>query len=230
MVPEEQTFHTNFVYCSREERARYTWLKYQSIMRGRRVLDVGADECHLKKWLEPGTVYTGIGRGGKPDMELDLESGCLPFPDRSFDTVLCLDVLEHLENMHAMFDELCRVALRHVILSLPNCLGFLWQVLTRFGGETENALMHHYGLPLEKPADRHRWFFDAVDAANFIRDRAGQNQMEVVQLDFMDSGSRPTRKRRVLMSLAAKILLDHRIDRQRLELGPAWAVLERKNG
>ncbi|MFH1144533.1 MAG: methyltransferase domain-containing protein [Candidatus Eisenbacteria bacterium] len=54
--------------------------------------------------------YVGVDIAGRPDIELNLEKAeRLPFDDDAFDTVLCADVLEHLDNLHAIFDELVRV-------------------------------------------------------------------------------------------------------------------------
>ncbi|TET38237.1 MAG: class I SAM-dependent methyltransferase [Planctomycetota bacterium] len=47
----------------------------------------------------------------------------LPFPDKSFDTVLCLDVLEHVEDDAAALVEACRVARRNVLISVPRADG-----------------------------------------------------------------------------------------------------------
>ena len=43
----------------------------------------------------------------------------MDFADNSFDVVLCLDVLEHIENWQKVFSELLRVAKRKVIISVP---------------------------------------------------------------------------------------------------------------
>lgn len=44
----------------------------------------------------------------------------LPFPDRSFDLVICMEVLEHLDQPSAGLAELCRVSRRWLLLSVPN--------------------------------------------------------------------------------------------------------------
>ena len=44
----------------------------------------------------------------------------LPFPDRSFDLVLCLEVLEHLHDSAAGLCELLRVANGFVLVSVPH--------------------------------------------------------------------------------------------------------------
>lgn len=43
----------------------------------------------------------------------------LPFPDRSFDVVTCIDVIEHVPDYRRLLTNLCSVARRNVILSTP---------------------------------------------------------------------------------------------------------------
>ena len=49
------------------------------------------------------------------DVVADVGVG-LPFPDRSADVVVALDVLEHADRIHDSFAELCRVARKHIVL------------------------------------------------------------------------------------------------------------------
>src|SRR5690606_26405802 len=50
----------------------------------------------------------------------------LPFSDRSFDTVLCSEVLEHLDDPNRAVGELKRVARHHVIITVPHEPYFQW--------------------------------------------------------------------------------------------------------
>jgi ubiquinone/menaquinone biosynthesis C-methylase UbiE len=50
----------------------------------------------------------------------------LPFDDRSFDTVICSEVLEHLHDHDAAVRELKRVALRYVLITVPREPYFKW--------------------------------------------------------------------------------------------------------
>jgi len=44
----------------------------------------------------------------------------LPFPERSFDVVTCIDVIEHVTDYMRLLTNLCNVARRNVIISTPN--------------------------------------------------------------------------------------------------------------
>ena len=46
--------------------------------------------------------------------------GPLPFRDKSFDTVLLLEVIEHVPDIHAVLKEAFRVARRNVLVTVPN--------------------------------------------------------------------------------------------------------------
>ena len=54
-------------------------------------------------------------------------AGRLPFPGNCFDLVVCVEVLEHLDNPMRAIDELARVASKNVITSVPN--EPLWRVM-----------------------------------------------------------------------------------------------------
>lgn len=44
----------------------------------------------------------------------------LPYPDSSFDLIICSEVLEHLENPDKALTELTRVSKKYLILTVPN--------------------------------------------------------------------------------------------------------------
>jgi hypothetical protein len=221
------TYQTDFRYTDRKTKARYVWLKYQAILRGR-VLDVGADACHLKPHLAPETDYYGIGFGEGVDRVVDLERELIPFPGGSFDCVLCLDVLEHIENIHAVFDEVCRVTRRFAVVSLPNAWLDFYNML-RHGEYRPGQPMKFYGLPLEPPADRHKWFFSADEAKAFIAYRASKNNMRILQMDHEAWGIEGHGWRRILRTLARNILLRPSLQMDNLYAGTLWVVLEKES-
>ena len=159
-----------------QRRADYVGIKYKDFLKGK-ILDVGCRDKRLKQYLDENTEYIGIDFAGNPDINVNLEEEKIPFPDNSFDCVVCLDVLEHLENLHKTFDELIRVSKKYVILSLPNCYSSNFFKIITVKGKTK-----HYGLPLENPRDRHRWFFNYTEAERFIIERAKKNNVSDIRI------------------------------------------------
>ena len=219
-------FSTQFRYTDRETKAKYVWLKYRSILKGH-ILDVGADKCYLKGYLQEGTHYVGIGLGGSPDQVVDLQKQRIPFPDNSFDCVLCLDTLEHLENIHDVFDDFCRVTRQWAIISLPNPWANFWAALRRadYGAGQH---IKFYGLPVERPEDRHRWFFSSAEAEAFVRQRTARNGMAVVQIDYEGMRRKAGGWRGLIQTVARRVLLRKDIDGRVLYAGRLWAVLEKR--
>lgn len=217
-------FKTNFKYYNRKSKAYYIWEKYLKILKGN-VLDVGADECYLKEHLSNNENYIGIGlNSDKIDLKIDLEKQSLPYEDNSFDVVLCCDVLEHLDNIHEIFDELCRVSKKYVIISLPNPHGVFWSYMKQ-GNYNEHQHLKFYGLSAEKPEDRHKWFFSTEEAKRFIQYRAKKNNMEIVQIDV--EGSSPP-KIGVIEKLIFNFLFrkySNLLSNPNLYTGTLWAVL-----
>lgn len=229
-------FHTDYVYTDRETKAQYVWLKYNTILEGR-ILDVGADQCFLKRHLPVDVEYMGIGLGDSPDIaKVDLEKERIPYPDNSFDCVLCLDVLEHIENIHEVFDELCRVSKKWVIISLPNPWAVFMSCL-QYQKYKPDRNMKFYGLTGEPEPDRHKWFFSSSEAREFVKYRALKNNMEV--FDFYIEGregnnglgnARGLRRRIALRKIrkARKLLFRSDLRFPDLYEGTQWYVLKKQ--
>lgn len=71
-----------------------------------RVLDAGCREQALRSLL-PAAEVTGIDRTGRPDVAADVMR--LPFADRAFDAVLCVDAINHLPDRLATLREWARL-------------------------------------------------------------------------------------------------------------------------
>jgi len=214
-------FHTDFMYTSRKDKPEYVWRRYGQILKGR-ILDVGADECGLRNLLPAGTEYIGIGLGDSVDVEIDLEKQKLPYEENSFDTVLCLDVLEHLDNIHEVFDQLCKITRKYLIVSLPNpWVAFTSMLRIGYYKHTELPMKFH-NLPVDPPADRHKWFYGLHEAERFLKERGRRNGMQILHLDR--EAPRLTLKRRCYIAIV-KLLVHKDVNVDSLWYGTVWVVL-----
>ena len=158
----------------RDQRAHFIARRFARYLKGR-VLDVGCDKARLKN-LVAGIDYFGVDVGGTPDLVVNLEKERLPFPDNSFDCIVCSDVLEHLDNLHANFGELIRVSRNYVILSLPNNWANARKAIERGRGS-----FSHYGLPDDPPMDRHKWFFCLTEIEAFMASQAQRHHLDFAE-------------------------------------------------
>jgi SAM-dependent methyltransferase len=90
------------------------------------VLDVGCGDGRILRELSKRYIVVGADFAAHSVREagpkaIRASSAALPFPDQSFDLVLCAEVLEHLpaDVLQATLGEIERVAKVHVIISVP---------------------------------------------------------------------------------------------------------------
>lgn len=91
---------------------------YKEIGFGKSVLDLGCgDGEFVKELINKGNIAVGVDY---PDVDLNTDR--LPFKENSFDVVTCIQVLEHLENIHNCIREAYYVLKKdgEFIISLPN--------------------------------------------------------------------------------------------------------------
>lgn len=137
-----------------------------------RVLEVGIGEGEIATRVArryPDACVTGLDL---PDDDLAREWGArgvgaafgdidaLPFPDRAFELVLAIEVLEHVPDPDAALRELARVGARDVVLSVPReplwrvanmARGKYWSTL----GNTPGHIQHWGKAPFSRLVARH---------------------------------------------------------------------------
>jgi SAM-dependent methyltransferase len=203
-------------FKQRADRTKYIVKSFGQYLSGK-LLDVGCDKGVMRQLL-PEIDYLGIDIAGEPDLTINLEKiDRLPFKDGQFDSVLCSDVLEHLDNLHWIFDELVRVSRRHLIISLPNNWTNARRPLERGTGS-----FAHYGLPLQPPADRHKWFFSLSDALGFFEGQAAIHDLAILNI-------RATERPRPLPTrIARRIVYQNHEKYLNRYAHTLWAVFEKK--
>jgi hypothetical protein len=162
---------------SRSDRSRFV-KQLAEKLGPKRILNVGSGgKRELAQIVDVGLSVYDIDMAGDCDLKLNLDSvDALPFSDGEFGMVCAMDVLEHLENFHLINEELFRVSSKCVLISLPNsACEFIQVALGRIesGSERERGVFSkYYGLPLEAPPDRHRWWLYPQDIVRFYENFA----------------------------------------------------------
>lgn len=183
------------------------------------ILNLGGGQ---KRYLKNSKFkVTEVDLEGDNDININLDKiDRLPLDNETFDTVLALDVLEHLENFHLIFEEMVRVARKNIIISLPNSVLSLYSILKdltqkdRFNSGYYNKF---YGLPLNKPKDRHRWFLTISDIERFFKNKAVEKNLD---LDFIFP------KLNSKKSIILKMFLNDRLEKEILTKY-CWIILKK---
>lgn len=201
-------------FKTRQGRSEYVAKKFAKYYK-KTLIDIGCYQAPLRTLLK-GIHYVGVDIVGDPDVRLDLNrADRLPFENSQFDTVISIETLEHIDNLHGLFSECVRVSRRYLIISLPNCWRDARLPIERGAGE-----FAHYGLPVERPLDRHRWFFNFSQAVAFFRGMADLHNLKVVEF----FGTEPPRN---LITRALRRLLYRGDAYANRYAQTVWVVFER---
>lgn len=140
------------------------------------LLDLGCRTMDLKPMLKGCKDYYGTDFvAGEGVYECNLEEGLGQFKDQSYDIVVALDVLEHLESAHKTFQEALRVAKQGVFVSLPN----MFYIKFRLNFLMGKGLSGKYDFPTQPIMDRHRWVLSYTQAVDFIQENARGYEVSV---------------------------------------------------
>jgi glycosyltransferase involved in cell wall biosynthesis/SAM-dependent methyltransferase len=154
------------------------WLKETSATGS--LLDVGARARILAPLIDPTTItYRSADIGEGHEYQIDLETK-LPLSDCSFTYVIALDVLEHVEGIHAAFDELARITSYVLIIALPNLASYSHRVRFLNEGHLGTA---KYDLLEKHQGDRHRWLTVYGQMNKFIETSASRNGFSIIQVN-----------------------------------------------
>lgn len=145
------------------------------------LVDVGARDKVLTRYLPAGALkYQSSDVVAGHDFQWDLERP-IPAPAGAFDVVVALDVLEHVEAIHAALTELIRISRQKVFLSLPNMTALAFRLhFLRHG-----LLSDKYSLLPDHQGDRHRWLTSYPQVTHFVGTIAQQTGCQVAQYDLL---------------------------------------------
>ena len=119
--------------------------KIASMIEGNTILDAGAGAGQLKKHIQADKTYEALE--AEQSFVNHLRASAIratqgnitqiPYADKTFDTVIAAEILEHLENPGLGLSECMRVAKDQVIITLPRANNWEEHAWT-FTWETEN--------------------------------------------------------------------------------------------
>tara|TARA_B110000503_G_scaffold135634_1_gene216540 strand:- start:438 stop:1061 length:624 start_codon:yes stop_codon:yes gene_type:complete len=139
-------------------------------LNGEEVLDIGCRDKIFKQYLLGDYRYTGVDYNpnitnddnDKDVINHNLEQG---LPDgKNFDIINALDVLEHVENIHHLFEQMFKRANKKIIIALPNMAYYKFRLNFLFKAEISEKYNFHH----KKLIDRHRWITNYKSIINFI--------------------------------------------------------------
>ncbi len=149
------------------QRSRDRWVraKAKTIPAGSRVLDIGAGTCPYRSFFvhcdyktHDFKKYKGIKLGNtkeysKIDYESDITS--IPVPDKSFDVILCTEVLEHIPEPIEALREMARILRRggQLLITAPLGSGLHQTPYHYYGGYTPQWYKHFlpkFGLQVKE--------------------------------------------------------------------------------
>ena len=144
------------------------------------VLDVGAGDGSLAKRLmerRRDLRVQGVDVLVRPDTHIpvrEFDGTTLPFPDRSFDAVMLVDVVHHAADQAALMREVARTARRAVLIKDHFVQGLLARPTLRFMDWVGNA-RHGVRLPYSywTPGEWEAAYRDAGLQRTAQRDRLG---------------------------------------------------------
>lgn len=153
----------------------------------RSILDIGCREGSLADHF-PGVDYAGAdlvqNASGRVKYVGDVSG--IDF-GRSFDAVVALDILEHLDEPSAFFDRIVSSADRIILVSFPNTYDLKSRVRFSVAGQ----LGGKYCFREETQGDRHRWLMNRIEIQEFYRAKARKHGLILRQFDlsYGDSAS-----------------------------------------
>ena len=139
---------------NQENRDRWIAIKAQSVQAGASVLDVGAGTCRYRKDFSHCHYkthdfkrYEGFrnnkeGQYGEIDHISDITE--IPVPDKSYDVVLCTEVLEHVPEPITALQEMARILKPHgrLLITAPLGSGLHQTPYHFYGGFTPDWYRH----------------------------------------------------------------------------------------
>jgi hypothetical protein len=149
-------------------------------------LDVGCRDCALKVYVaDLVKEYRGVDLYQNKDNSVDFVANFkdgLKMPDNTYDCVVALDLVEHLDDFTGGMDELLRIANKDLFVMIPNSAHLLLRLNFLFKAQISNKYNLEYGMG----EDRHRWLTILSQTDKYMKDYAAAKKLKLERYYFTD--------------------------------------------
>ncbi len=145
------------------------------------VLDIGCRGCEAKAVLPKVVSYYGNDLVQNESGSVNFVGDALHYNfGKTFECVIALDVIEHVDDPYALVDKLINIADKHLVISLPN----VYDISHKFDFLTKNSLGSKYSFEIENRLDRHRWLMSYDEINDFYRHYAEKHNVKLKTRDI----------------------------------------------
>ena len=154
--------------------------KYLKVLSTNQSLDVGCRECDLKSVLADDKDYYGCDLFQYKGMVKYVGNIVSIEIEDKFDSVVALDVLEHVDNLHELMDKLFSLSDKYIIVSLPN----IYDIHHKYLFLRHNTLGGKYVFETTGSLDRHRWVMNYDEIYDFYKFYAEKYNCKLTFIDL----------------------------------------------
>lgn len=145
-----------FIYNNilRKRRIRFTAQNVNQLD-GKTILDVGCQDCLLKKYINKRFLYHGIDLQNPDNKNIIIGDIEELETNEKYDIIICTEVLEHLKNPVSTIKKMKNIANKYIVISIPHDPQYMLSRMLIPCGEhywtiTPEILKIHLGKPFKE--------------------------------------------------------------------------------
>ena len=144
------------------------------------LLDLGARDQFLKKFIPSDIKYTGVDRfqNNNDNLIINLDDNFEKIGEK-YDVIAALDVIEHLDEPLAFYENCKKCSKKLLLINFPNQAYYEIRLNFLLKGKLTNKF-HFSGKSND---DRHRWFTNYQNVQEFIKKNKDPNsKIEIIKI------------------------------------------------
>jgi len=144
------------------------------------LLDLGARDQFLKKFIPSDVKYTGVDRfqNNNDNLIINLDDNFEKIGEK-YDVIAALDVIEHLDEPLVFYENCKKYSKKLLLINFPNQAYYEIRLNFLLKGKLTNKF-HFSGKSND---DRHRWFTNYQNVQEFIKKNKDPNsKIEIIKI------------------------------------------------